>query len=119
MRNIIRMLTLFVLVCAPIAAEATERPVLRVGAYQNPPKMIVADDGTVHGFHRDLLDALLNEIRAIREETLRIIHSGYIDDPDVNAALERGTAHHLLDKSLNEWELDRIIRVYLATIKRE
>jgi response regulator RpfG family c-di-GMP phosphodiesterase len=60
--------------------------------------------------------ALLDEIRAIREDTLRIIHSGYIDDPEVNAALERGTAHHLLDKPLNEREMKRIIGEYLKTI---
>lgn len=99
----------YVILTAPNASSALE-------IFRQNDVSIVISDQKMPGMSGV---TLLDEIRAIKEETLRIIHSGYIDDSDVNAALERGTAHHLLDKPLNERELNRIIREYLATIKRE
>lgn len=99
----------YVILTAPNASSALE-------LFRQNDVSVVISDQKMPGMSGV---ALLDEIRAIREETLRIIHSGYIDDPDVNAALERGTAHHLLDKPLNERELDLIIREYLATINRD
>jgi len=45
---------------------------------------------------------LLKKIIEIDNSILRIIHSGYVDDPEIQQAYEDGTAHYVLDKPLDK-----------------
>lgn len=57
---------------------------------------------------------LLKKIIEIDSSSLRIIHSGYIDDPAINAAIDEGIAHYILDKPLNRTMMLNVIDTYLA-----
>ena len=56
---------------------------------------------------------LLKKIIEIDTNILRIIHSGYIDDPDIKMAIEEGIAQHILDKPLNKAVMLKMIDKYL------
>lgn len=45
---------------------------------------------------------LLKNIIEIDSSILRIIHSGYIDDPEIQKAAADGIAHYVLDKPLDK-----------------
>lgn len=45
---------------------------------------------------------LLKKIITIDSSCLRIIHSGYIDDPEIKKAIDEDIAHATLDKPLNQ-----------------
>jgi len=68
---------------------------LKIGVYNNPPKLTISPDGTVSGFHISLLDAIL-EGTGIRKE--------YVVDTwdDIVAKLERGEIDMLLDMAYSE-----------------
>ena len=55
---------------------------------------------------------LLKKIIEINNSTLRIIHSGYIDDPEIKKAVEDGIAHFILDKPLNKTTMLKMIDDY-------
>ena len=57
---------------------------------------------------------LLKKIIEINNSTLRIIHSGYIDDPEIKKAVEDGIAHFILDKPLNKTTMLKMIDDYLS-----
>lgn len=58
---------------------------------------------------------LLKKIVEIDGTILRIIHSGYIDDPEIKTAVEEGLAQHILDKPLNKIAMMKIINDYMST----
>lgn len=55
---------------------------------------------------------LLRKVREIKNDIVRIIHSGFLDDIEVQSAIKDKTAAYLLDKPLNEHELINIINDY-------
>jgi len=58
---------------------------------------------------------LLKKIIEIDESTLRIIHSGYMDDPEINKAIDEGIAHALLDKPLDKSKMMDIIEAFMGS----
>ncbi len=60
---------------------------------------------------------LLKKIIELDDSILRIIHSGYIDDPEIKKATEDGTAQFILDKPLNRNVMLEMIDSYIETKK--
>lgn len=60
---------------------------------------------------------LLKKIIELDNSILRIIHSGYIDDPEIKKATDDGTAHFILDKPLNRNIMMDMIDSYIETKK--
>lgn len=60
---------------------------------------------------------LLRKIIEIDSSILRIIHSGYIDDPEIIRAVEDGTAQYVLDKPLNKNIMLSLIDEFLKSRK--
>ena len=58
---------------------------------------------------------LLKKIIDIDNSGLRIIHSGYIDDPEIKKALEEGIAQAILDKPLNKTKLMTMIDIFMES----
>ncbi len=58
---------------------------------------------------------LLKRIIEINPSVLRIIHSGYIDDPEIKKAIEDGTAQFILDKPLNKILMLTMIDEYIKS----
>lgn len=58
---------------------------------------------------------LLRKIIEIDTSALRIIHSGYIDDPEIKMAIEAGIAQFILDKPLNKTEMLKMIDLFLES----
>jgi len=53
---------------------------------------------------------LLRRIKELKlKNILPIIHSGFLEDKEVQSAIEEGTAKYCLDKPLNEFKLIEII----------
>lgn len=56
---------------------------------------------------------LLKKLIEIDNTILRIIHSGYVDDPEIKWALESGVAQFTLDKPLNKSEMLKMIDIFM------
>jgi ABC-type amino acid transport substrate-binding protein len=90
------LLTLLLLWAAGTSA-AQEVESVRIGVYDNPPKIYVDEQGEVSGFHAELIQAIAEknewEIEYVRgrwEELLRMTEAGEIDImPDVAYSRER------------------------------
>ena len=71
--------------------------VLRIGVYNNPPKISVSGNGTVSGYHIDIIEAILKNspyrteyVTGTWEEGLSRLKNGEIDlMPDVAWSTER------------------------------
>lgn len=91
------IIALFLAMCGAVyGTEGLKLPdSLKIGVYNNPPKLTISPDGTVSGFHISLLDAIL-EGTGIRKE--------YVVDTwdDIVAKLERGEIDMLLDMAYSE-----------------
>ncbi|TVQ27629.1 MAG: response regulator [Spirochaetaceae bacterium] len=55
------LFTLLLVLAGYTALSAQELQTVRVGVYHNPPKITVYPDGTVGGFHAELLDVIATE----------------------------------------------------------
>ncbi|HNX22552.1 MAG TPA: response regulator [Spirochaetota bacterium] len=58
---------------------------------------------------------ILKQITEINNSILRIIHSGYIDDPEIKKAVDEGIAQFILDKPLNKIMMLKMIDVYMES----
>ncbi len=57
--------------------------------------------------------ALLKETIKKNSNTLRIIHSGYLEDKEIDEAIKEGIVSYFLDKPLDEHLLIEIIENYI------
>src|SRR5690606_35045214 len=82
---------LLLLTLLPALAATAAEPVIRVGVYENPPKLLMGEDGLPSGIHGDLLREIAQgegwRLRAVHcewEECLSALGTGSIDlMPDV------------------------------------
>ncbi len=56
---------------------------------------------------------LLKQVLSIDKTILRIIHSGYVDDPEILKAADEGIVHSILDKPLDKVMMLRIIDTHI------
>jgi len=58
----IKLLILFItiFVSGNLYSEETEKQILKIGVYNNPPKISVTEDGKVSGYHIDLLNSIFS-----------------------------------------------------------
>ncbi len=60
---------------------------------------------------------LLKKVIEMDDSILRIIHSGYIDDPEIIKAIDGGIAQFILDKPLNKTMMLKMIDIYVESKK--
>ncbi|NLF51914.1 MAG: PAS domain S-box protein [Leptolinea sp.] len=78
-----------------------EKPVIRVGIYSNPPKLIINSDGTVKGFWPDLLGQIAHEedwqlvwVRGTWQQCLDRLENNEIDIlPDMGWSADRAAKY--------------------------
>lgn len=60
---------------------------------------------------------LLRQVKELKlKNILPIIHSGFLEDKEVQNAIEEGTARYCLDKPLNEFKLIEIIEEFAKSL---
>ncbi|MBP7551912.1 MAG: response regulator [Spirochaetes bacterium] len=60
---------------------------------------------------------LLRQVKELKlKNILPIIHSGFLEDKEVQNAIEEGTAKYCLDKPLNEFKLIEIIEEFAKSL---
>ncbi len=87
----LKRVLLMLLTLLPAFAATAAEPVVRVGVYENPPKLLMGEDGLPSGIHGDLLREIAQaegwKLKAVRcewEECLNALGTGSIDlMPDV------------------------------------
>lgn len=61
---------------------------------------------------------LLRQVKELKlKNILPIIHSGFLEDEEVQTALKEGTAKYCLDKPLNEFKLIEIIKEFAKSLQ--
>ncbi len=86
----------------------TGKKILKIGVYNNPPKISVSEQGTVYGFHIDIIEEILKSIDYIPvyvpgtwEECLSRLNNGEIDIlPDTAWSQERAKVYDFNSESV-------------------
>jgi ABC-type amino acid transport substrate-binding protein/nitrogen-specific signal transduction histidine kinase len=86
MRNLLTRLPVCFLLLLLLVASSAAGEILRVGAYQNPPKVFVTPDGRTTGIFPEVLDDIADQhdwdveyIHGTWEQCLERLHAGAID----------------------------------------
>ncbi|MCK9356860.1 MAG: ATP-binding protein [Dehalococcoidia bacterium] len=116
-RGVLPFLCLLLLLCAfiPGAASAAGNPLkVRVGVYENPPKIFTDEEGNVSGFWADIVAYIAQEedwevewVHGSWTECLERLENGEIDMmPDVAYTVERGATYQFPSESVyTSWSM--------------